>query len=120
MSDTLSIGPEVATWAIKDFSVTLRQQITSAARRQDCNVAEWLHAYFHRHGIEGQQFDLMKMTQSAPSAPLDLMAIAGNPELPRWVRAAASRKIGEQLGVSPPVGPPEGPPRRLKSPETAE
>jgi hypothetical protein len=39
--DALSLRTDMATWAIKDFSVVLGQQIT---RRQDCTMAEWLHA----------------------------------------------------------------------------
>ena len=65
--DMLSLGTDVAPWQIKDFSVALRrQQITQAARRQDCTVAEWLHGYFQRYGIDGQQFDPVKFDAVAP------------------------------------------------------
>jgi hypothetical protein len=65
-TQALGLGTETATWAIKDFSVVLRQQITQAARRQDCTVAEWLAGYFVRHGIEGQQFEAVKMNGVEP------------------------------------------------------
>ena len=59
--DILSLGTEVAPWQIKDFSVALRTQITKAARQQDCTIAEWLHGHFQRHGIDGQQFEPVKL-----------------------------------------------------------
>jgi len=61
--DILSLGTDVAPWQIKDFSVALRTQITKAARQHDCTIAEWLHGYFQRHGIDGQQFEPVKLAQ---------------------------------------------------------
>ena len=66
MDDILSLGTEVAPWQIKDFSVALRTQITKAARQQDCTIAEWLHGYFQRHGIDGQQFEAVKLAPVGP------------------------------------------------------
>ena len=66
MDDVLSLGTETATWAIKDFSVSLRQQITQAARRHDCTVAEWVHGHFQRHGVDDQQFDPVKIGRVNP------------------------------------------------------
>ena len=71
MDDMLSLGTEVANWQIKDFSVALRQQITQAARRQDCTVAEWLHGYFQRHGIDGQQFEPVKLAAVGPDPAMN-------------------------------------------------
>ena len=87
MDDTLSLGTDVATWAIKDFSVVLRQQITQAARRQGCTVGEWLHGYFQRHGIDGQQF-----------APVNLAPVEPMPAARQWMTSASwqRRQPGSQ------------------------
>jgi hypothetical protein len=83
MDDTLSLGSQVAVWAIKDFSVVLRQQITQAARRQGCTVGEWLHGYFQRHGIDGQQFAPVNLT------PVEPMPAASVDDLCKLAEAAA-------------------------------
>jgi hypothetical protein len=106
MDDVLTLGTEVATWAIKDFSVTLRQQITQAARRQGCTVAEWLHGYFQRHGIDGQQFAPVNLTQveRLPAAPVDDLCrlaeaaarVAETADrMPKGLRASLSRGLRE-------------------------
>lgn len=81
MDDILTLGAEVAPWQIKDISVALRTQITKAARQQDCTIAEWLHGYFQRHGIDGQQFEPVKLAPVGPAiaapgsgGPADTMA----------------------------------------------
>lgn len=66
--DTLSLGTETAPWMIKEFSVALRQQITQAARRQGCTVADWLHGHFQKHGPDGQQFTPVKLASVNPAA----------------------------------------------------
>jgi hypothetical protein len=68
MSNTMALGTETGPWQIKDFSVAMRQQITAAARRQDCTLAEWLHAHFQKHGIDGLQIEAVKL-DPALSAP---------------------------------------------------
>ena len=41
-------------WNVKDFPVELRMRITDAAARARMSVAEWLTAYFQKHGIDGE------------------------------------------------------------------
>ena len=106
MDDTLSLGTDFATWAIKDFSVVLRQQITQGARRQDCTVAEWLHSYFQQHGIDGQQFTVVQIARVQPeaAAPVDdlcrlteaaaRLAETGD-RMPKGLRAQLSRGLRE-------------------------
>ena len=106
MDDTLSLGTEVAPWAIKDFSVMLRQQITQAARRQGCTVGEWLHGYFQRHGIDGQQFAPVNLTPVEPTPAVavdDLCRLAEAAarlaetadRMPKGLRASLSRGLRE-------------------------
>jgi hypothetical protein len=83
-AETLALGTETSTWAIKDFSVVLRQQITQAARRHDCTVADWLHGHFQRHGIDGLQIDPVKLNQVEPVSSAN-----GVDELCRLTEAAA-------------------------------
>lgn len=45
---------DLKPWNVKDFPSALRQQITLAASKQGVTVAEWLTAYFQKHGIEGE------------------------------------------------------------------
>lgn len=45
---------ELKPWNVKDFPSTLRQRITHAAATQGVTVAEWLAAYFQKHGIDGE------------------------------------------------------------------
>jgi hypothetical protein len=124
--DTLSLGTEVATWAIKDFSVALRQQITAAARRQDCTVAEWLHGYFQRHGIDGQPFAPVNLTPvEPPPRPVeDLCRLAEAAarvaetadRMPRKLRASLTRGLAEAARVRVPGSrrqPPSPPPRAI-------
>src|SRR5215469_4601009 len=66
MSDIQQLGDDFATWAIKGFSVKLREEITKAARLQDCTVADWLHAHFQKHGVDGVQVDVVKIAPVAP------------------------------------------------------
>jgi hypothetical protein len=90
MDDMLSLGTEVAPWQIKDFSVSLRQQITQAARRQDCTLAEWLHGYFQRHGIDGQQFAPVNLAPVGPDQMNGSNGATGTiDDLCRLVEAAA-------------------------------
>lgn len=116
MNDTLSLGTETATWAIKDFSVTLRQEITRAARLQDCTVAEWLHGYFQKHGIDGQQFDRVNLNQVQPNtAQVDALcrlveAAARLAEtadhMPKMLRSSLSRALREAANRhTPPTDP---------------
>jgi hypothetical protein len=127
MDDLLSLGTEVATWAIKDFSVALRQQITRAARLQDCTVAEWLHGHFQRHGVDGQMFDPVQLNPVVPSgaperadAPDALSRLiaaacelaAANERLPDYLRSGFNRRLQEQQRA---LAPPRQ--RRLTSPD---
>jgi hypothetical protein len=48
---------DTAPWMIRHFSVRLRREIVSAARRADCGVAEWLHDHFKRFGVAGVVFE---------------------------------------------------------------
>jgi hypothetical protein len=84
-ADLLTIGTETAHWQIKDFSVVLRQQITATARANRLPIADWLHHYFQRHGIDGQHFDV------PPPAPPEL-------EAPR-PRGPAAPGVAEQIDI---------------------
>jgi hypothetical protein len=114
MNDTMTIGTETATWAVKDFSVELRRQITKAAQRQNCTVAEWLHGHFQRFGVDGHEFTPVKITEverpPTPSASSveDLCRIAEataklaetRERMPRAMRglsAALTRQMREAL-----------------------
>jgi len=66
-NDAIALGAELGPWQIKDFSVRLRQQITQAARRQDCTLADWLHAHFQKYGIDGLQVDAVKLAPALPA-----------------------------------------------------
>ena len=125
--DALALGTEVATWAIKDFSVTLRQQITQAARRQDCTVAEWLHGYFQRHGIDGQQFAPVNLTpvEPVPAAPVDDLCrltesaarlAETSDRVPKGLRASLSRGLRETTRERLPPAKPRPPPSAPRPP----
>ena len=121
-ADTLSLGTDFATWAIKDFSVVLRQQITQAARRQDCTVGEWLHRYFQQHGIEGQQFTAVQIARVEPPAPVDdlcrLTEAAArlaetSDRMPTGLRASLSRGLREAAKARTPSSKPRHQPAAL-------
>ena len=91
--DVMPLGSEVGPWQIKDFSVRLRQQITAAARRQGCTVPEWLHRYFQRYGIDGQQFEAVKLATVLPAA--------GNQDAERLdLLITAACRLGAAKGVA--------------------
>ena len=134
--DILSLGTEVAPWQIKDFSVALRQQITQAARRQDCTIAEWLHGYFQRHGIDGQQFAPVKLapvgpdpamnsTSPGPSSIDDLCKLADaaaklaefRDKMPRGLSGALSKRLRDALRTPEEAHPR---PRAIAAPEKPE
>lgn len=118
MNDTLSLGTETATWAIKDFSVTLRQEITRAARLSDCTVAEWLHGYFQKHGLDGQ-LDPVNLNPVKPNtAPVDdlcrLTEAAArlaetSDRMPRMLRSSLSRALREAANRHAPTTPRQPP-----------
>lgn len=111
--DILSLGTAVAPWTIKDFSVALRGHVTKAARQADCTMADWMHGYFQRHGIDGQQFAPVKLNHVEPaqgngssSASIaDLCAIAEaaarvaetRDTMPKGLSAKLSRRLKEAL-----------------------
>ena len=100
--DTLTPGTDRAPWAIKDFPVRLREEITRAARLQDCTVAEWLTRYFQRHGIDGR-FDVVKINSVQPTLQLaELLAVAACDGLTQWIRRGAGRQVADRLGIAPP------------------
>ena len=99
MDDMLSLGTEVAPWQIKDFSVALRTQITKAARQQDCTIAEWLHGYFQRYGIDGQRFEPVKLSVVGPDPAMN-GAGSSIDDLCRLTEAAA--RFGETRDRLPP------------------
>jgi hypothetical protein len=129
MDDLLSLGTEVATWAIKDFSVALRQQITRAARQADCTVAEWLHGHFQRHGVDGQMFDPVQLNPVVPAAPEPADAsdalsrligaacelAAADARLPDYLRSGFNRRLQEQQRALAPSRPSRQ--RRLPAPD---
>jgi hypothetical protein len=85
--DTLHLGSDTAGWMIKDFSVTLRQAITKAARDQNVTVAEFLHSHFTKFGVDGvvveRQTD--QASPGKPSSPADAID-----DLCRLTEAAAT------------------------------
>jgi hypothetical protein len=112
MDDIQQLGTATATWAIKDFSVALRQEITRAARQADCTVAEWLHGHFQRFGVGEASFSPVKLdpVKPSPSAPptaepaatvTELAALLETAvrfeevkdRLPQRTRAALSRRL---------------------------
>jgi hypothetical protein len=53
MGDELPpLGP-VKAWLVKDFPVSLREDITRAAAGQGVTVGAWLVAHFQKHGVGG-------------------------------------------------------------------
>src|SRR3954451_12186020 len=40
-------------WLVKDFPVSLREEITRAAAGQGVTVGQWLVAHFQKHGVNG-------------------------------------------------------------------
>jgi hypothetical protein len=114
-ADTQQIG-EVAPWMVKDFSVQIRKHITDQARRQGCTVADWLHAYFHKHGLDGVEINPVKITEVKPLAPhvADLVQLvqeartmaqaAGlpvSPTLAREVTSLARQAVRAARGLPP-------------------
>jgi hypothetical protein len=111
--ELLSLGTKTAPWMIKGFSVALREQITDTARRQGATTADWLHAYFQKHGIDGQQFDPVKIDRVGPSPQStveDLCRLTEaaaklaehREQMPRGLRAALTRRLQEALGAPAP------------------
>lgn len=92
-TDTQQLGDGFATWAIKGFSVRLREEITKAARLQDCTVADWLHAHFQKHGVDGIQVDVVKMTPVAPPPGVDVHRLVASTAL----LAEHADKVPERL-----------------------
>jgi len=102
--DVLSLGDEFDTWAIKSFSAKLRRQITGAARRQGCTVAEWLHGHFQRFGVDGDEFAPVKIAAVEPAdSPAEipgidmaasLVNLAGQPGITKENRNLANRLAG--------------------------
>jgi hypothetical protein len=110
--DTQQVG-EVAVWAIKDFSIEIRKHVTDQARRQGCTVADWLHAYFHKHGVDGAEINPVKITKVEPlsrAAPsvdeacrladsVARLAEAAGDRKPRGAIMAAARLLRQEMGV---------------------
>ena len=110
MDDIQRIGTEAAVWSIKDFSVSLRQEIIRAARQQGCTVAEWLHGHFQRFGVGEARFAPVKLTPLNPGSPGDLAGAVA--ELATLIDAAARfAEVRDKLptGVATALG------RRLKA-----
>lgn len=88
-----------------------------AARRQDCTVAEWLHGYFQRHGIDGQRFAPINLTpvEPMPAAPVDdlcrlteaaaRLAETADRIAPRAYVRACPEACGRPRGRLPPAKP---------------
>ena len=107
--DAIPLGTDRTTWAVKDFSVVLRQQIIQASRQEpNCTVADWLHGYFQKHGINGQRFTPVQVARVEPPRVDDKLIALAALDLPQWLRRRVHRLLGEQLGVAPPL-----PPKRL-------
>jgi hypothetical protein len=126
--DALELGTEFTTWAIKDFSANLRQQITREARLADCTVAEWLHGYFQKFGIAGRQVHPVKITAVEPVAANgsgsieDLCKLTEaaaklaeyREKMPKALAGALSRRLREAVR-QPEASPPR--PKLLAAPE---
>jgi hypothetical protein len=78
-NDTQAVGG-TAVWNIKGFSITLREEIARAARQQDCTIADWLHAHFHKHGVDGVEVEIP--VKLAPALPANgFLQLTHNPLL---------------------------------------
>jgi hypothetical protein len=114
------LGPS-KPWLVKDFPVSVREEITRAAAGQGVTVGEWLVAHFQKHGVIGVEVNQVYQTTVNSDNPMGLptlIALAANPELPRWLRAFAARQVGKLVGAEPPVPPKRRP--RLVHQEKAE
>jgi hypothetical protein len=107
-TDTLSLGTETAPWMIKDFSVTLRQAITRAARAQGVTVAEFVHTHFARFGVDGVVVEPRQTSpkQTTPDPAIeDLCRLAEaaarlaeyREKMPRGLASALARRLRDAL-----------------------
>jgi hypothetical protein len=105
MGETQQLGTDFATWAIKGFSVKLREAIMKAARQQDWNVAEWLHAHFQKFGVDGLQVDVVKIDPVSPPQDDELHRLVASAALlaqhgekmPPKLRGALARALRERV-----------------------
>lgn len=105
----LPLGTDVANWQIKDFSVALRRQITEAARQGEMTVADWLHNYFTRHGIDGPpglpvKFDRFAVRQDDLARLVELAArfAETRERMPRGLAGELSRVLRESVRATLP------------------
>lgn len=102
MSEELPpLGP-LKAWLVKEFPVSLREEITRAAAGKGVTVGEWLVAHFQRHGIDGVEISAAKLTEVNPA--IDVVRLAPLvASMPRWLRSALWRRVARELGVEPPA-----------------
>lgn len=77
-----SLGP-VKAWLVKDFPVSLREEVTRAATMQGTTVARWLIAHFQQHGIAGVEVTPVYQTSINTAKPADLPDLTELLELER-------------------------------------
>jgi hypothetical protein len=132
----LHLGTDTAPWTVKDFSVSLRQAITRAARDREVTVAEFLHAHFTRFGVDGVVVEARQTGQDLPGKPQqteqdcpgkpsvvdDLCRLAEaaarlaehGERMPKTLAAALTRRLTAAVRGSVPATPPR--PQRLAAP----
>lgn len=99
---------ERAPFSIREFSVELRKEIVAEAEANKQSVGDFLEAVC----VAARQAGWLRAAGQTKTLALSnrmtdgqLIEIAGNPDIPRWLRAAASRQLGALLGVAPPPPP---------------
>jgi hypothetical protein len=105
---------EQAPFQIRDFPVALREEIVREAKANEMSVGEfmtgvclaarnagWSRATRREHDANG----LSNGLPSLPDCEM-LLGIIGQPNAPRWLRAAAARRLGAAIGAVPPPAPP--------------
>jgi hypothetical protein len=56
-------------WLVKDFPVSLREDITRAAAGQGATVGQWLVAHFQKFGIDGVEVNRVYPVAIIPGKP---------------------------------------------------
>jgi hypothetical protein len=63
-------------WLVKDFPVSLREDITRAAAGQGATVGQWLVAHFQKFGIDGVEVNRVYPVALIPGNPVPDTALA--------------------------------------------
>lgn len=114
---------ERAAFSVRNFSVELRQEIVAEAERNRLSVGEFLEAICLAAKAAGWTRAALDDADLPVSRAYDrvshgqLIEIAQNAALPKWLRDGAAVRLGLAIGVEKP--PPRPRPARLNAPNGA-